>query len=410
MRQSGRAKAAAMTLLFGLVTCSEDCTPTSPTGPPAASLSFTVQPTNIAAGALMAPGVQVTARDAVGNTATSFTGTVSLALATTPSTGKLYGTLSRAAAGGVVVFSDLSVDSAASGYTLQATAASLGATSSRFSVAAAPAVLFVGAGDIASCPGSGQGGTAALLATVPTTGSNTVFAAGDNAYPNGALTDYQTCYDLTWGAQKARTRPVPGNHEYQTPGAAGYWQYFTAFSPTVAVGDSGHYWYSYDLGTWHIIALNSEDTVTVGSPQERWLQTDLAASTKQCTLAYWHRPLFSSGTTHPSEAYLQPLWQDLYTAGAEIVVSGHEHNYERFAPQTALAGSDPARGIREFIAGTGGGSLYNSESTPPAPNLEVFNGTTWGVLKLTLYTRTYTWEFVPVAGGTFTDQGTGSCH
>jgi hypothetical protein len=384
------------------------------TAGPAASLNFTVQPTNIAAGALMVPGVQVTARDAVGNKATSFTGTVSVALAINPNAGRMYGATSRAAAGGVAVFSDLTVDSAAAGYTLRATPSTLIATSSPFSVAAAPSVLFVGAGDIAGCAAKyGQAQTAPLLANVPVNGSNTVFAVGDIAYDSGTVAQYQNCYDPTWGAQKARTRPVPGNHETETPGAAGYWQYFTEFSPTVAVGDSGRYWYSYPLGAWHIIALNSETAVTVGSPQEQWLQADLAAnSTTQCTLAYWHRPYFTSGTMHleANQAYLQPLWQDLYNAGAEIVVSGHEHHYERFAPQTAAGVYDPARGIREFVAGTGGAPLYNDPTSPPVANLEMFNGTTWGVLKLTLYTSTYTWEFVPVAGGTFTDQGTGSCH
>jgi hypothetical protein len=359
----------------------------------------------------MTPGVRVAALDTAGSTVTSFTDTVSLALGSNPKGGRLYGTLSVAARNGVATFSDLTVDSAATGYTLRANATNLHeAGSAAFAVAAAPAIILAAAGDIASCPGSGQAETAALLASVPVAGSNTVVALGDNAYPNGSLTDYQTCYAPAWGPQKARTRPVPGNHDYtMTGGAPGYWQYFTGASPTVAVGDSGDLWYSYDLGTWHIIAVNSEASVDTGSSQEAWLRADLAAHTKPCTLAYWHRPRFSSGSTHGSAAYMQPVWQDLYDAGADVVLSGHEHNYERFAPQRGTGAFDAARGIREFVVGTGGAGLYNHEAAP-LPNSEVFNGTTWGVLKLTLYASSYTWEFVPVAGGAFADRGSGACH
>ncbi len=373
-------------------------------GPPAASLSFTAQPSNIAAGALMTPGVQITARDASGKTVTSFAGTVSIALGTNPRGGKLYGTTTVTATSGVAVFSDLTVDSAAAGYTLKATSTNLPvAASGQFDVAAAPSVVLIGAGDIASCPGSGPGATNALLQANP---SATVFAAGDDAYPDGSLANYQSCYDPTWGQEKARTRPTTGNHDYNTAGAAGYWQYYGA-----AAGDSGKYYYSYDLGTWHIVVVNSNDTYVPtesGSPQDAWLQADLKASAKQCTLAYWHHPRFSSGTTHGSAGWMQQVWQDLYAAGAEIVVSGHEHNYERFAPQNDKGSYDAARGVREFVVGTGGATLYDKQA--PIANSQAFNGTTWGVLKLTLYTASYTWEFVPVAGGTFTDVGSGSCH
>jgi hypothetical protein len=259
--------------------------------------------------------------------------------------------------------------------------------------------VLVGAGDIAECPGQ-SGATAALLDSIP----GTVFAAGDNAYPDGSLSEYQTCYDPSWGRHKARTQPTPGNHDYTTAGAPAYFSYFGA-----AAGDTGKGYYSYDLGAWHIVVINSEITVGVGSAQEQWVRADLAASTKTCTLAYWHRPRFSSGTEHGSATYMQPMWQALYDYGAEIVVSGHEHNYERFAPQNAAGVADSLTGIREFVVGTGGAALYVDEGTP-LTNSQVFNSRTWGVLKLTLYPRSYTWQFVPVAGGTFTDAGGGSCH
>ncbi|PYP94188.1 MAG: hypothetical protein DMD34_09500, partial [Gemmatimonadetes bacterium] len=203
--------------------------------------------------------------------------------------------------------------------------------------------VFVGAGDIADCSLNGDSFTANLLDTIP----GTVFVAGDNAYPDGSSTDYANCYAPTWGRQKARTRPIPGNHEYGTAGAAGYFGYFGA-----AAGDPSKGYYSYDLGDWHIIALNSNVAHAAGSLQEQWLRADLAASTKRCTLAYLHHPLFSSGSLADSSTRI--LWQDLYSAGAEIVVAGHEHNYQRFAPQTAKGVADPSSGIREFIVGTGG--------------------------------------------------------
>jgi hypothetical protein len=276
------------------------------------------------------------------------------------------------------------------------TATSEGQTGS--TVVTAGAVL-VGAGDIAECPGQ-SGATAALLDSIP----GTVFAAGDNAYPDGSLAEFQTCYDPTWGRHKARTTPAPGNHDYITAGAPAYYSYFGA-----AAGDSGKGYYSYDLGTWHVVVINSEITVSAGSVQEQWVRADLAASAKRCTLAIWHRPRFSSGTEHGSAAYMQAMWQALYDYGVEIAVSGHEHNYERFAPQNAAGAADSVAGIRAFVVGTGGAALYNDEGTP-LPNSQVFSPTTWGVLKFTLYPGSYAWQFVPAAGGAFTDSGTGSCH
>ncbi len=261
-------------------------------------------------------------------------------------------------------------------------------------------VVFVGAGDISDCGNDNDEATAKLLDVIP----GTVFTLGDNVYSSGTATEFTQCYDPTWGRHKARTEPAPGNHDYNTSGATGYFGYFGALA-----GPSGRGYYSFDLGNWHIISLDSEISMSVGSAQEVWLRADLAASTKQCTLAYWHKPRFSSGTNHGSLASAQPLWQALYDFHAELILNGHEHNYERFAPQTPTGTADPTNGIREIISGTGGESHYNDEGTPLA-NSEVFNGTTFGVLQLTLGPGTYTWQFIPVAGQTFTDSGSGTCH
>ena len=260
------------------------------------------------------------------------------------------------------------------------------------------AAVLVGAGDIAGCSSSGDEATAALLDSIP----GTVFTAGDNAYDDGTATNFATCYEPSWGRHKARTRPSPGNHDYHTSGASGYYNYYGA-----AAGDSGVGYYSYDLGDWHIISLNSNVSMSAGSPQEQWLRADLAANTKTCTLAYWHHPRFSSGT-HGSSTKSQPVWQALYDYNADLIISGHDHNYQRFAPQTPDGVADPARGIRQFLVGTGGISHYVF-STPIA-NTEAYNTDTWGVLKLTLYAASYTWEFVPVAGMTYPHSGSGVCH
>jgi len=257
--------------------------------------------------------------------------------------------------------------------------------------------VLVGAGDIAN-GSSASYETAKLLDNI----AGTVFTAGDNAYSDGTEQDFAQRYEPTWGRHKARTRPSPGNHDYHTPDAAGYYAYFGANA-----GPAGRGYYSYDLGDWHIISLNSEISMSASSPQVQWLRDDLAANTKDCILAYWHRPRFSSGT-HGSSTGPKVLWEVLYEAGAEIVVVGHDHNYQRFAPQTAEGVADPARGIRQFVAGMGGAGLYTF-STPIA-NTEAYNVDTHGVLKFTLGPGTYTWEFIPIAGKTYTDSGTGTCH
>jgi calcineurin-like phosphoesterase family protein len=237
-----------------------------------------------------------------------------------------------------------------------------------------------------------------LLDSIP----GTVFTTGDTVYPDGTIDQFMNCYEPTWGRHKDRTYPAVGNHEYHTPDAAGYFDYFGS-----AAGEPGKGYYSYDLGTWHIIVLNSNIPVEIGSPQEQWLRTDLAAHPAACTLAYWHRPRFSSGTVHGSSPAMQPLWQGLYDFGADVVLAGHEHNYERFAPQDPAGVADPTRGIREFVIGSGGRSHYSFGS--PIANSEVRNGDTYGVLKLILHSTSYAWEFIPEAGQTFTDSGNAPC-
>jgi uncharacterized protein YjdB len=258
--------------------------------------------------------------------------------------------------------------------------------------------VLVGAGDIAGCSSSGDEATAALLDGI----AGTVFTAGDNVYDSGTASEFANCYDPTWGRHKARTRPSPGNHDYNTSGATGYYNYFGA-----SAGPSGRGYYSYDLGDWHLVSLNSNISMSAGSTQEQWLRADLAANPKRCVLAYWHHPRFSSGS-HGSSTSPQPLWQALYDFDADVVIVGHDHNYQRFAPQTPTGVADAARGIRQFVAGMGGRSHYNFGT--PIANTEAYNTDTDGVLKLTLFADSYTWEFIPVAGKTYTDSGTGSCH
>ncbi|HEV8510102.1 MAG TPA: Ig-like domain-containing protein [Gemmatimonadales bacterium] len=283
--------------------------------------------------------------------------------------------------------------------TIQAKVRNLSATAEITVDPKPSSVTLVGAGDIASCTTGGDEATAKLLDGI----QGTVFTAGDNAYQDGTAAEFANCYAPTWGRHKSRTRPAAGNHEYFTFGATGYYGYFGA-----AAGDPSKGYYSYDIGSWHIIVLNSNLASATGSPQQTWLVGDLSSHPVRCTLAIWHHPRFSSGP-HGSSPALQALWQTLYDAGAEVVVVGHDHVYERFAPQTAAGQLDVAKGIREFVVGTGGGaSLYAFNTI--VPNSEVRNNTTRGVLKLTLYPDRYDWKFVPVAGSSFTDSGSASCH
>jgi acid phosphatase type 7 len=264
--------------------------------------------------------------------------------------------------------------------------------------------VLVGAGDIAGCDGgklAAPQATATLLDSIP----GTVYAVGDLAYQDGAEVNFSRCYDPTWGRHRARTKPMVGNHEYQTPGAVDYYNYFGP-----AAGDPTKGYYSFDLGTWHIVVINSECSVVScasGSAQATWLQADLTAHPATCTLALFHRPLFtsSSGTASGS---VKPLWQILFNNGGDVVINGHAHVYERFAPQDPNGVANSATGIREFVVGTGGESHGNFDTV--AANSEVRNNTSYGVLKVTLHPTSYDWQFIPIASQTFTDSGSGSCH
>jgi lysophospholipase L1-like esterase len=233
-----------------------------------------------------------------------------------------------------------------------------------------------------------------------------VFTLGDNEQSDGALWKFQQSFDPTWGRVKSIIHPAVGNHEYGTPGASGYFSYFGT-----AAGDPSKGYYSFDIGAWHIIVLNGNCNRVggcgAGSPQEQWLKEDLAASPAACTLAYWHQPRFSSGGHGDNLAY-DAWWQDLYNAGADVVLNGHDHYYERFAPQTPAGIADQVYGIREFVVGTGGHShsLFGSIHSTS----EVRNSDTFGILKLTLRSDSYDWQFVPESGRQFTDSGTGRCH
>lgn len=265
--------------------------------------------------------------------------------------------------------------------------------------------IVAAAGDIASCDGEGDEATAKLLATI----EGTVITLGDNAYEHGTDAEFRECYAPTWGRFKDRTRPIPGNHEYYTPGAEGYFDYFGKR----AAGEQGRGYYSYDLGAWHVVALNSNCEQAGGcssdSPQVRWLEADLADNSgRACTLAYMHFPLFTSGKYRPGVPAVRPLWEALYAGGADVVLSGHDHNYQRFAPQNPGGGADPDRGLREFVVGTGGKSHYEIET--PIENSEVYNDDAYGVLRLALRSDSYDWKFIPVPGETFTDSGSGHCH
>ena len=275
--------------------------------------------------------------------------------------------------------------------------ASAGAARGFTRITIGPAVL-VGAGDIGACDLPGARETGLLLDRIP----GTVFTTGDNAYPNGTAAQFSTCYEPFWGRQKARTRPTPGNHDYRVPGGAAYFAYFGA-----AAGERARGWYAYDLGGWRVYALNSMEAEGVGSEQERWLRADLAARPRRCVLAYWHHARFSSGPHH-TNGRTAALFQALYDAGADVVVTGHDHDYERFAPLSADGTPNAARGVREFVVGTGGGGLYDFGQIERGSEFRYNAG--WGVLKLTLYPRSYTWQFLGAGDGRVLDAGAGSCR
>jgi len=267
-------------------------------------------------------------------------------------------------------------------------------------LAAAPqpaSVTLIAAGDIARCDTAGAEATAQLLDNL----SGTVLALGDNAYMSGNEAEYRNCYEPTWGRHRARTRPVPGNHEYQTAGAAGYFTYFGANAGPAAAG-----YYSFMSGSWLVLALNSEIPVGAGSAQLEWVREQLTGNHTQCTLAYWHRPLFSSGPNGANRD-MTDLWQLLYSLDVDVVINGHEHLYVRFGPQDPVGRADAPRGIRQFIVGTGGSPV--SPVRTSAANSEMVVSA-WGVGRFTLNRGGYEWEFVPAGGGAFRDTGAGICH
>jgi len=264
--------------------------------------------------------------------------------------------------------------------------------------------VIVAAGDIADCTREGDEATARLVGGM----EGTVLTLGDNVYPEGTAQDFEECYEPTWGQFKERTRPALGNHEYETGGASAYFDYFGE-----AAGDPDKGYYSYDLGGWHFVALNSncgeELRCGPGSPQGRWLEEDLGANDEEaCTLAYFHHPLFTSGSYRPGIERVERLWEILYAGGVDVVLNGHDHNYQRFAPQDPQGRADPEDGIRQFVVGTGGRSNY--QILHPIANTEVYNDDTYGVLELTLHPKSYDWEFVPVEGESFSDSGVAQCH
>jgi acid phosphatase type 7 len=269
-------------------------------------------------------------------------------------------------------------------------------------------VTLVGAGDIASCSDDRDKATANVVANV----SGTVFTLGDNVYPNGTAAEFQNCYHPTWGTQKTRTKPSAGNHDYYTLDASGYFGYFGA-----RAGDPTKGYYTYKRGSWRIIVLNSNCSEVGGcgelSPQGSWLTQTLTNYPAKCTLAYFHHPLFASTAAASTE--VRPFWNILYDHNADVILSGHAHYYERFAPQLPDGTADGSRGIREFVVGTGGAPPVNPMTSPRAANSVVDSEkspgvTAYGVLRLRLSAGSYAWKFLPVAGETFTDSGTSQCH
>jgi calcineurin-like phosphoesterase family protein len=272
-------------------------------------------------------------------------------------------------------------------------------------------VIFA-AGDIACKPGDSATSTKCherkTADIISSGGAARVLALGDLQYDSASLSNLRGSYDKSWGRFKSITSPSLGNHEGS---GTGYFDYFYGSGVNNGpYGQRGKGYYSFNVGAWRLIALNSNCSRVAcgsGSAQESWLRADLAANPKKCTLAYWHHPRFSSG--HDGDGtFMQDIWKDLFNANADLVLVGHSHNYERFAPMNAGGGLDRSRGIREFVVGTGG--AFPTGISSAKPNSEVRQNNTFGVLKLTLHASSYDFKFVPEAGRTFTDSGTGACH
>jgi hypothetical protein len=279
------------------------------------------------------------------------------------------------------------------------------------------------AGDIACSPkdqnynsGAGttnycrQRDTAKLLVN---TGLSEVITLGDNQYENGERANFTAVFDSTWGVARSMMRPAVGNREYNTSGASGYFDYFNGTGVFGGpAGDRNKGYFSFDIGTWHLISLNSNCSSIggcyAGSAQEKWLRSDLSAHRNTCTLAYWHHPLFTSGQTG-NATNVRPLFQALYDNGADLVLNAHDHDYERFVPQSPTGAADSSRGIREIVAGTGGES-HHPFTVSKLANEQIRNDSTFGVLRLALHPGSYDWKFQPIAGQSFTDSGTAACH
>jgi hypothetical protein len=278
----------------------------------------------------------------------------------------------------------------------------------------AAVTVVAGAGDIAGS-GSGDSQTAAIVNALP--GSTQIFTLGDNVYPDGTLSQFNSYYEPTWGQFKSRTRPVIGNHDSHVNGAPGYFDYWQAAG--VFVGNRGEAWYAYNAGDWRIYALNSECNGTSydfcdHNAQKAWLEADLAANPRTCVLAMWHRTIVAPSSSHTDDEgnFSDPggnnIWQILYDAGADVVLQGHDHIYTRFARYNRNGNGVDANGMRHFIVGTGGRGLYDITKSPPG--MEAWQDSTFGVLKLTLNPTSYSWQFLPVQGGIYSDSGSDNCR
>jgi hypothetical protein len=291
-----------------------------------------------------------------------------------------------------------------------AAAAGIGGVTATAATSVDPVIY--AAGDIACEPGSATTSTQChekkTSDIIVNGGASKALALGDLQYNSATLSNLRAAYDKTWGRVKSITTPVIGNHEST---ANGYFDYFYGSGVNNGpFGQRGKGYYSYNLGTWHVIGLNSNCSrvpCSAGSAQEQWLRSDLAANPRACTLAFWHHPRFSSG--HDGDGtFMQPIWKDLADAKADVVLVGHSHNYERFAPMDASGKLNRTNGIREFVVGTGG--AFPTGISSAKPNSEVRQNTTFGVLRMTLHPTSYDWKFVPEAGKTFTDSGSNACH
>jgi acid phosphatase type 7 len=264
--------------------------------------------------------------------------------------------------------------------------------------------VLIAAGDIADCPATGYVGTGAeatarLVESIP----GTVLALGDLAYPNGTEREFRECYEPTWGRFKNRTRPVPGNHEYNSPGAAPYYAYWGE-----RAGKAGEGFYSFEIGAWHLVALNSNLLGgALEARQEEWLASDLESHRAGCALAFFHHAPFSSGW-HASDRRLSPLLRILYTHGVDVMLTGHDHDYERFAPQDPDGHLDQQRGTRAFVVGTGGARL--GIFVPFQDHSEVRISGEHGVLRMTLNANGYRWQFLSAPGRRLLDEGRDACH